>query len=104
MIKIRISDRLLVSVLFIVMTVFSTVMVLNLRENTNQTAKLRDAVETSRVLSGVGIICTLDTSGAVNTGVIPYTPEAIKKYVNECIVREVAQSHSGSKIITTTTK
>jgi hypothetical protein len=80
-------------------------MVLNLRENTNQTAKLRDAVETSRVLSGVGIICTLDTSGAVNTGVIPYTPEAIKKYVNECIAREIAQNHSDTlSTVTSTTK
>ena len=91
MFKIHINDRVLVSVLFIVMAVFSSITITNLRETNDQTAKLRQAVTTEQVLSEVGIVCTLDTSGAVNTGAIPYTSEAIEKYVNECIVKEAAQ-------------
>lgn len=103
MFQFHITDRLLVSILFVVMAVFSTVMVFNLRENTSQTAKLRQSVALNHVLSEAGIICTLDTSGAVNTGKIPYTTEAIEQYVNECITKEAAQRHINLSPDTVTT-
>lgn len=96
MFSIRITDRLLVWVLFVVIGVLSTVTVLNLRENNSQTAKLRESIESQQILSGVGIICTLDTSGAVNTEKIPYTPEAIAAYVNDCIIKEAAKRRTTS--------
>lgn len=105
MFQFRIADRLLVSVLFVIMSVFSTVTIINLRANNAQTVKLRESIEISRVLSEASIFCTLDTSGAVNTGVIEYTPEAIKKYVNECISKEAAERNISlpDKPIPTTT-
>lgn len=103
MFQFRVTDRVLVSVLFVVMAVFSIVMVFNLRENTNQTAKLRQSIELNQVLSEAGIVCTLDTSGAVNTGKIPYTKEDIEKYVNECITSEAAKRHINLSTGTITT-
>lgn len=86
--RIKLTDRLLVIILFAVMGVLSVVQMLALREINDNTNRLRRAVLSERQWAEVTTVCILNVSGQVNFGQIPYTPEAIQTAVSECIIQE----------------
>jgi len=100
---VKISDRVLVLVLFLIMAVLSMVQVINLRENNSQTSQLRKAVTNQREWAEIGALCVLDTSGAINLQKIPYTPENVEKYLSDCFARVSAQRNLSEPTVTTVT-
>lgn len=84
----RLIDRLLLVVLFVVFAVFSVGALRDLHEQRQQTANQSKLLQTT--LSGelewsrISTLCVLDTSGAINQGKIPYTPQSVSDYVNAC--------------------
>ena|ERR1700746_3470202 len=100
--RVKINDRLLVIILFVIMVVLSVVQFTNLNENTNQTIQLRKAVTGQREWAEIGALCVLDTSGAINFQKIPYTPEAVEKYLKECFDRVSAERGLSESVRTPT--
>ena len=95
MFNIKITDRILVYILFVVLAVLSAVTIVGNRDARNaaiaaavaakeakESTVQREYIVNVQKVTGV---CTLLTSGAVNTEEIPYEAEAILAHHNACI-------------------
>lgn len=90
-INVRLNDRLLVVILFVAVAVLAVIASLSFRENTKQTGKTVEGIQTSRDYSEISIVCLLETSGKVNFKEIPYTADAIEKEVAACFERQAGK-------------
>lgn len=100
-------DWLVLGVLFVILGILSTVQIISLNrieksaQNTDLIAEcttpgtrcfklaqenIRKQQEWQAKLTREASLCILLTSGAVNTGEIPFEPEPVAKYYDQCVV------------------
>lgn len=89
-------DPIIVVVLFIILSVLSVTTTITSNKSLENTDRVKQILESTDILqaqqeffsnlSRVSAFCTLITSGAVNTGEIPFEAEAIEAYHTQCVM------------------
>lgn len=94
-------DLLIVFTMFILLTVLNITTIISSQNAQNAAERAAQALDQNDInrnyldelMRSTGI-CTLRSSGAVNTQEIPYTTEAIVDYYNKCLVERAGPAPS----------